>query len=100
MSDLIYFCFARRELRPSPEGARAGAAFVKMLHHLLEAICEAIFAQREYERLTAIGVSHDPALKSALSEAGHSREAGAHKAPPRSRQCKRDRPRSARASVR
>jgi hypothetical protein len=84
MSGLIHFCLPRQELHPRPEGVLGGTALRKMLHHLLEAICEAISARREYERLTSMGVGHDAALKAALYEMGHCREAGAHGASPRS----------------
>jgi hypothetical protein len=84
MSDLIHFCLPRQELRPRPEAVRGGTALRKMLHHLLEAICEAISAQREYERLTSIGVGHDAALNAALSEMGHCQETGPHRASTRS----------------
>jgi hypothetical protein len=84
MSDSIHSWLPWRELRPRPEGVRRVAALGKMLHHLLEAIYDAISAQREYERLTSMGVGHDSALKAALSEMAYYREAGAHRASVRS----------------
>ena len=84
MSDSIHSWLPSRELRPRPEGVRRVAALGKMLHHLLEAIYDAISAQREYERLTSMGVGHDSALKAALSEMAYCREAGAHRASVRS----------------
>jgi hypothetical protein len=50
------------------------------MHHLLDAFCEALAAHREYERLISMGMRHDPALRAALSETGHCREATARRA--------------------
>ena len=46
-----------------------------MLHSLLDAFSEGLAAHREYERLTSMGMRHHPALRAALSEPSHSREA-------------------------
>jgi hypothetical protein len=84
MSDLLHFWLPRRELRSRPKRAHCGTAPGKMPHHLLEAICDAISAQRKYERLTSLGIGHEPALKAALSEMGHCQETGAHRVSTRS----------------
>ena len=81
MPELIQFWWPRRELRSWPEEVHGRAALGKMLHHLLEAIGEAISAQRKYDRLTSMGVGHDSALKAALSEMGHCRESAARRPP-------------------
>jgi len=46
-----------------------------MLHGLLDAFCEGLAAHREYERLTAMGMRHDLALRVALFDTSHGREA-------------------------
>jgi hypothetical protein len=46
-----------------------------MLHSLLDAFCEGFAAHREYERLTSIDMRHDLALRAAISETSHSRQA-------------------------
>ena len=46
-----------------------------MLHRLLDAFCEGLAAYREYGRLTSMGMRHDLALRTVLSETGHSWEA-------------------------
>jgi uncharacterized protein YjiS (DUF1127 family) len=43
----------------------------------VESIRQGLAAHREYERLMSIGISHDSALKAALSESSHSTEASA-----------------------
>jgi hypothetical protein len=49
----------------------------KTLHSLLDALCGGLAAHREYERLMSMGMRHDPALRAALSQASHCREASA-----------------------
>ena len=51
-----------------------------MLHSLLDAFSEGLAAHREYERLTSMGMRHDLALRAALSETSHSREASTRRA--------------------
>ena len=46
-----------------------------MLHLLLDAFCEGLAAHRKYERLVSMGILHDPALRAALSQTSHCREA-------------------------
>jgi hypothetical protein len=46
-----------------------------MLHGLLDALRDGLAAHREYERLISLGVGHDPALRAAVSQTSHSREA-------------------------
>jgi hypothetical protein len=46
-----------------------------MLHSLLDALRDGLAAHREYERLISLGMCHDPALRAALSQTSHSREA-------------------------
>ena len=88
MSGLIHFWLPRRPrrgaVRRSPISSHGLAALGKMLHHLLEAIREGISARRKYERLTAMGIGHDPALKAALSETDRCRQACTHRASTRS----------------
>ena len=88
MSGLIHFWLPRRArpeaVRLSPISSHGLAALGKMLHHLLEAIREGISARRKYEHLTSMGIGHDPALKAALSETDHCRQACARRASARS----------------
>jgi hypothetical protein len=51
-----------------------------MLHGLLDSVCEGLAAHREYERLVSIGIRHAPALRSALCQKSHCREASARRA--------------------
>jgi hypothetical protein len=46
-----------------------------MLHSLVDALRDGLAAHREYERLIAMGMCHDPALRAALSKTGHSGQA-------------------------
>src|SRR5262249_26020529 len=55
------------------------AVIGKTLHRLLDAFCEGLAAHREYERLMSMGMRHDPALRAALSETNHCREASARR---------------------
>jgi hypothetical protein len=50
-----------------------------MLHSLFDALRNGLAAHREYERLKAMGMRHDPALRAAISRTGHSREACARR---------------------
>jgi hypothetical protein len=47
----------------------------QMLHSLLDALRDGLAAHREYERLISLGMCHDPALRAALSQTSHCREA-------------------------
>jgi hypothetical protein len=51
----------------------------QMLHSLLDALRDGLAAHREYERLISLGVGHDPALRAAVSQTSHSREACARR---------------------
>jgi hypothetical protein len=51
----------------------------QMLHSLLDALRDGLAAHREYERLISLGMCHDPALRAALSQTSHSREACARR---------------------
>jgi hypothetical protein len=65
-----------RTSRAAPGGATfAWGTAIGMLHTLLDAVREGLAAHREYERLISMGMRHDLALRSALSETSHSREA-------------------------
>jgi hypothetical protein len=50
-----------------------------MLHSLLDALRDGLAAHREYERLISLGMGHDPALRAALSQTSHCREACARR---------------------
>ena len=51
-----------------------------MLHRLLDAVREGLAAHWEYERLVSMGMHHDLALRAALSQNSHCREASTRRA--------------------
>jgi hypothetical protein len=71
-----------RRCRDAPVGRTPvrRTAIGKTMHHLLDAFCEALAAHREYERLVSMGMRHEPALRTALSETSQCREATARRA--------------------
>jgi hypothetical protein len=67
--------------RDAPVAATfAGRAVGTMLHNLLDAVCGGLAAHREYERLVSMGMRHDPALRVALCQTSHCREASPRRA--------------------
>jgi hypothetical protein len=70
---------------PGNRDAPVGTTFAwrtvgTMLHRLLDAVREGLAAHREYERLVSMGMHHDPALRAALSQNSHCREASTRRA--------------------
>ncbi len=47
----------------------------QLLHSLLDALRAGLAAHREYERLISLGMCHDSALRAALAQTSHCREA-------------------------